>query len=128
MMTVLVANRGEIARRVFRTAKKMGLRTVAVHSDADAEAPFVREADLAVRIGPPPARDSSLNVPSVIAAARESEAPLVHPGYGFLSEQAGFAEAVAAAGMTFVGPSPDVLRRLGDKAAAKGAAERAGVP
>src|SRR2546423_10258625 len=106
MMTVLVANRGEIARRVFRTAKKMGLRTVAVHSDADAEAPFVREADLAVRIGPPPARDSYLNVPSVIAAARESEATLVHPGYGFLSEQAGVPQAVPPAGICLLAPPP----------------------
>jgi len=128
MMTVLVANRGEIARRIFRTAKRMGLRTVAVYSDADADAPFVREADAAIRIGPAPARDSYLNVASVVAAARESDAALIHPGYGFLSEQAAFAEALAAAGMTFVGPSPDVLRRLGDKAEAKAAAERAGVP
>ena len=128
MMTVLVANRGEIARRIFRTAKRMGLRTVAVYSDADADAPFVREADAAIRIGPAPARDSYLNIASVIAAARESDARLIHPGYGFLSEQAAFAEAVAAAGLTFVGPSPEVLRRLGDKAEAKAAAERAGVP
>jgi acetyl-CoA/propionyl-CoA carboxylase, biotin carboxylase, biotin carboxyl carrier protein len=128
MMTVLVANRGEIARRIFRTAKRMGLRTVAVFSDADADAPFVREADTAIRIGPAPARDSYLNIPSVVAAARESDAGLIHPGYGFLSERAVFAEAVAAAGLTFVGPSPDVLRTLGDKAEAKAAAERAGVP
>ena len=128
MMTVLVANRGEIARRIFRTAKRMGLRTVAVYSDADADAPFVREADAAIRIGPAPARDSYLNIASVIAAARESDARLIHPGYGFLSEQAAFAEAVAAAGITFVGPSPEVLRRVGDKAEAKAAAERAGVP
>jgi acetyl-CoA/propionyl-CoA carboxylase biotin carboxyl carrier protein len=128
MMTVLVANRGEIARRIFRTAKRMGLRTVAVYSDADAAAPFVREADRAIRIGPAPARDSYLNIASIVAAARESGARLIHPGYGFLSEQAQFAEAVAAAGMTFVGPSPEVLRRLGDKAAAKDAAEGAGVP
>ena len=128
MTTVLVANRGEIARRVFRSAKRMGLRTVAVYSDADETAPFVHEADTAIRIGPAPARDSYLNVASIVAAARESDARLIHPGYGFLSEQAPFAEAVAAAGMTFVGPSPDVLRRLGDKAEAKAAAERAGVP
>ena len=128
MMTVLVANRGEIARRVFRTAKRMGLRTVAVYSDADASAPFVHEADTAIRIGPAPARDSYLNIGSIVAAARQSDARLIHPGYGFLSEQAPFAEAVTAAGMTFVGPSPEVLRRLGDKAEAKAAAERAGVP
>jgi acetyl-CoA/propionyl-CoA carboxylase biotin carboxyl carrier protein len=126
--TVLVANRGEIARRVLRTAKRMGLRTVAVYSDADATAPFVREADRAVRIGPAAPRDSYLNVASIVAAARESDVRLIHPGYGFLSEQAPFAEAVAAAGMTFVGPGPEVLRTLGDKARAKAAAERAGVP
>ena len=96
MMTVLVANRGEIARRVFRTAKRMGLRTVAVYSDADATAPFVREADTAVRIGAAPARDSYLNAGSILAAARESDARLIHPGYGFLSERAEFAEAVAS--------------------------------
>ena len=128
MMTVLVANRGEIARRVFRTAKRMGLRTVAVYSDADVNAPFVREADTAIRIGAAPARDSYLNVGSILAAARESDAELIHPGYGFLAERSEFAEAVAAAGLTFVGPSAAVLRVLGDKAAAKAAAERAGVP
>jgi acetyl-CoA/propionyl-CoA carboxylase biotin carboxyl carrier protein len=128
MMTVLVANRGEIARRVFRTARRMGLRTVAVYSDADAEAPFVREADTAIRIGAAPAHDSYLNAGSILAAARECGAGLIHPGYGFLSERAEFAEAVAAAGLTFVGPSPAVLRMLGDKAAAKAAAEHAGVP
>ena len=106
----------------------MGLRTVAVYSDADASAPFVREADTAIRIGAAPARDSYLNVGSILAAARESDARLIHPGYGFLSERAEFADAVAAAGFTFVGPSAAVLRVLGDKAAAKAAAERAGVP
>jgi len=126
--SVLVANRGEIARRVFRTATRMGLRTVAVYSDADATAPFVREADSAIRIGPAAARDSYLNIASIVAAARDSDARLIHPGYGFLAEQALFAESVAAAGMTFVGPTPDVLRILGDKAEAKAAAERAGVP
>ena len=128
MMTVLVANRGEIARRVFRTAKRMGLRTVAVYSDADASAPFVGEADTSIRIGAAPARDSYLNIGNILAAARESGAGLVHPGYGFLSERAEFAEAVAAAGLTFVGPSAEVLRVLGDKAAAKTVAERCGVP
>ena len=128
MMTVLVANRGEIARRIFRTTKRMGLRSVAVYSDADAGAPFVREADVAIRIGAAPARDSYLNIPSIVAAAREADATLIHPGYGFLSEQAAFAETVAAAGLTFVGPSPEVLRRIGDKAEAKAVAEQAGVP
>ena len=128
MMTVLVANRGEIARRIFRTAKRVGYRTVAVYSDADAAAPFVSDADLAIRIGPAAARESYLDAERVIAAAREAGADLVHPGYGFLAEQAAFAAAVAAAGMTFVSPSPEVLARLGDKAEAKAAAERAGVP
>ncbi len=128
MMTVLVANRGEIARRIFRTAKRMGLRTVAVYSDADASAPFVHEADMAIRIGSAAARDSYLNIGSVLAAAREGDARLIHPGYGFLSERPEFADAVAAAGLAFVGPSAEVLRVLGDKAAAKSAAERAGVP
>src|SRR5207253_1818817 len=92
MMTVLVANRGEIARRIFRTAKRMGLRTVAVYSDADAGAPFVREADIAIRIGAAPARDSYLNIPSIVAAAREANATLIHPGYGFLSARAAFGD------------------------------------
>ena len=128
MMTVLIANRGEIARRIIRTAVRMGLRTVAVYSDADAGAPFVGEADTAIRIGPAPAGESYLNIEAVVAAARASGADLVHPGYGFLSEQAGFAEALAAAGLVFVGPTPAALRLLGDKAAAKEAAERAGLP
>jgi len=128
MMTVLVANRGEIARRVIRTARQMGLRTVAVYSDADAGLPFVAEADTAIRIGPAPAVESYLSTARIIAAAREAGADLVHPGYGFLSERADFAEAVAAAGLRFVGPSPAVLRSVGDKAAAKTIAQAAGVP
>ncbi|HVR89061.1 MAG TPA: biotin carboxylase N-terminal domain-containing protein [Candidatus Limnocylindria bacterium] len=128
MMTVLVANRGEIARRIFRTAKRMGFRTVAVYSDADATAPFVSDADLAIRIGPAAARESYLDAERVIAAAGEAGADLIHPGYGFLAEQAIFATAVAAAGMTFVGPSAETLTQLGDKAGAKAAAERAGLP
>ncbi len=128
MTTLLVANRGEIARRVFRTARRMGIRTVAIYSDADARAPFVREADAAVRIGPAPARDSYLAIDRIVAAARETGAELIHPGYGFLSEQAAFAEAVEAAGLRFVGPPADVLRLAGDKTAAKEAADRAGVP
>ncbi|HEY8655952.1 MAG TPA: biotin carboxylase N-terminal domain-containing protein [Candidatus Limnocylindria bacterium] len=128
MMTVLVANRGEIARRVIRTARRMGLRTVAVHSDADAGLPFVAEAHRAIRIGAAPAGESYLDAGRIVAAARESGATLVHPGYGFLSERAEFAERVAAAGLRFVGPSPDVLRRVGDKAQAKAIAQAAGVP
>ncbi|HUQ16605.1 MAG TPA: biotin carboxylase N-terminal domain-containing protein [Candidatus Saccharimonadales bacterium] len=128
MMTVLVANRGEIARRVIRTARRMGLRPVAVYSDADAALPFVTEADAAIRIGAAPAGESYLDPSRVIAAAVESGAGLVHPGYGFLSERGDFAAAVAAAGLRFVGPSPAVLRQVGDKAQAKAIAEAAGVP
>jgi acetyl/propionyl-CoA carboxylase alpha subunit len=126
--TLLVANRGEIARRIFRTACRMGLRTVAVYSDADAGLPFVREADVAIRIGPAPAAESYLAIDRVIAAAREAKAELIHPGYGFLSERPQFASAVDAAGMRFVGPPPRVLQSLGDKAEAKAIAERAKVP
>jgi acetyl/propionyl-CoA carboxylase alpha subunit len=126
--TLLVANRGEIARRIFRTAKRMGMRTVAVHSDADAGLPFVREADAAQRIGPPPPRDSYLAINRIIQAARESGAELIHPGYGFLAESPAFAHAVAAAGMRFVGPRAEVMKSLGDKAEAKAIAERAQVP
>lgn len=128
MTTLLVANRGEIARRIFRTARRMGMRTVAVYSDADAGLPFVREADAALRIGPGPAPESYLAIDRVIAAAREAKAELVHPGYGFLAERPEFASAVDAAGMRFVGPPPSVLRSLGDKAEAKAIAERAKVP
>ena len=128
MTTLLVANRGEIARRIFRTASRMGMRTVAVYSDADAALPFVREADIAIRIGPAPAPESYLAIDRVIAAAREAKADLVHPGYGFLAERPEFASAVDAAGIRFVGPPPSVLRSLGDKAEAKAIAERAKVP
>jgi acetyl/propionyl-CoA carboxylase alpha subunit len=126
--TLLVANRGEIARRIFRTAKRMGMRTVAVYSDADAALPFVREADVALRIGPAPAAESYLAIDRVIAAAREAKAELVHPGYGFLAERPDFASAVDAAGLSFVGPPPSVLQSLGDKAEAKAIAERVKVP
>jgi acetyl/propionyl-CoA carboxylase alpha subunit len=126
--TLLVANRGEIARRIFRTARRMGMRTVAVYSDADAGLPFVREADAAIRIGPAPASESYLAIDRVVAAAREAKADLVHPGYGFLSERPEFASAVDAAGMRFVGPPPSVLQSLGDKAKAKAIAGHAKVP
>jgi len=126
--TLLVANRGEIARRIIRTAKRMGMRTVAVYSDADAALPFVREADAGVRIGPAPARDSYLATDRIIAAALQTRAQLVHPGYGFLAERPEFATAVEAAGLRFVGPPANVLAALGDKAEAKAIAERAGVP
>ena len=128
MTTILVANRGEIARRIFRTARRLGMRTVAVYSDGDAGLPFIREADVALRIGPAPATESYLAIDRVIEAAREAKADLVHPGYGFLAERPEFASAVDAAGMRFVGPIPTVLVSLGDKAEAKTIAERANVP
>src|SRR5262247_3501623 len=125
---LLIANRGEIACRVIRTARRMGIATVAVHSDADAKARHVAMADEAVRIGPAPARESYLSIDSVIEAARRSGAEAIHPGYGFLSENAAFAEACASAGLTFVGPPASAIRAMGDKAAAKALMEKAGVP
>jgi acetyl/propionyl-CoA carboxylase alpha subunit len=126
--TLLVANRGEIARRIFRTARRMGIRTVSVYSDADAGLPFVREADASIRVGPGLSSESYLAIDRVIAAAREAKAELIHPGYGFLAERPEFASAVDAAGMRFVGPPARVLQSLGDKAEAKAIAERAKVP
>ena len=125
---LLVANRGEIALRVMRTAREMGIATVAVYSDADAGAPHVRFADEAVRIGPAPARESYLVIAALLDAARITGAHAIHPGYGFLSENAAFAEAVADAGLVFVGPPASVIRALGSKQAAKRLAEQAGVP
>jgi acetyl/propionyl-CoA carboxylase alpha subunit len=125
---VLVANRGEIALRVMRTCRAMGISTVAVCSDADADAPFVRFADEAVRIGAPPARESYLVIPSLLEAARRTGAQAIHPGYGFLSENPLFAEAVADAGLVFIGPPAHVIRALGSKQAAKRLAQKAGVP
>ncbi|MEN3161534.1 acetyl-CoA carboxylase biotin carboxylase subunit [Tistrella mobilis] len=125
---VLIANRGEIALRVHRACQEMGIRTVAVHSTADADAMHVRLADESVCIGPAPARNSYLNIPAIIAAAEITGAEAVHPGYGFLSENAQFAEIVEAHGLTFIGPTPDHIRLMGDKIEAKRAARELGLP
>jgi 3-methylcrotonyl-CoA carboxylase alpha subunit len=126
--TLLIANRGEIACRVIRTARAMGLRSVAVYSEADRGAMHVAEADEAVLLGPARARDSYLNIERVIEAARRSGAEAVHPGYGFLSENAGFAQACADAGLVFVGPTADMMIAMGSKSGSKALMERAGVP
>jgi len=124
---ILIANRGEIACRIARTCQRLGIAAATVHSDADRGALHVREVGESVHIGPAPASESYLNIEAVIAAAKAVGADAVHPGYGFLSENAAFAEAVTAAGLTFIGPAPAVLRQFGDKAAAKAAAVAAGV-
>ena len=126
--SLLIANRGEIALRILRTARRLGLRTVAVHSDADTHAWHVAAADTAVRIGPSPAAGSYLCIDAILAAARATGAEAVHPGYGFLAENAGFAEACEACGLVFVGPPAAAIRAMGDKAAAKALMQRAGVP
>ena len=125
---LLVANRGEIALRIIRACRELGIETVAVYSDADLNAPHVRAADRAIRIGPPPAGESYLKIDAVLDAARTSGADAVHPGYGFLSERAEFAEACAAAGLTFVGPPAAAIARMGSKIGARALMEQAGVP
>ncbi|HXJ22803.1 MAG TPA: acetyl-CoA carboxylase biotin carboxylase subunit [Polyangia bacterium] len=125
---VLIANRGEIALRVIRACREMGLRSVAVHSTADTDALHVRFADEKVCIGPPPARSSYLSIPAIISAAEVSRADAVHPGYGFLAENAHFAEVVKKCGLHWIGPQPEVMRKMGDKVSARAAMEQAGVP
>ncbi len=125
---VLIANRGEIALRIHRACKEMGISTVAVHSEADRGAMWVRLADESVCIGPAPAAKSYLNIPSIIAAAEITGAQAIHPGYGFLAENARFAEIIEAHGMTFIGPKPDHIRIMGDKITAKQAVKDAGIP
>ena len=126
--SMLIANRGEIAVRVIRAAQELGIRTIAVHSAADQNSLHVRLADEAVNIGPPQAAKSYLNVEAILAAAKTTGAQAIHPGYGFLSENAGFADAVRTAGIAFIGPSGDVIRAMGDKASARHAAMLAKVP
>ena len=125
---ILIANRGEIALRINRACKEMGILTVAVHSTADADAMHVRLADESVCIGPPPSAQSYLNIPSIIAACEITGAEAIHPGYGFLSENARFAEIVTEHGITFIGPRPEHIRLMGDKIAAKAAVKALGIP
>ncbi len=125
---ILIANRGEIALRVQRACRELGIKTVVVHSQADTEAKYVKLADESVCIGPPPSRDSYLNIPAIISAAEVTDAEAIHPGYGFLSENADFAERVEKSGFVFIGPRPDSIRLMGDKVSAKDAMKKAGVP
>jgi acetyl-CoA carboxylase biotin carboxylase subunit len=125
---ILIANRGEIALRVLRACRELGVRTVAVHSEADTEAKYVKLADESVCIGPPQSALSYLNVPSIIAAAEVTDAEAIHPGYGFLSENADFADRVEQSGFVFIGPRADTIRLMGDKVSAKDAMKEAGVP
>ncbi|HZM34565.1 MAG TPA: acetyl-CoA carboxylase biotin carboxylase subunit [Burkholderiales bacterium] len=125
---ILIANRGEIALRIQRACREMGIRTVVVHSEADTEAKYVKLADESVCIGPPPAASSYLNIPAIISAAEVTDAQAIHPGYGFLSENADFAEKVERSGFVFIGPRPENIRLMGDKVSAKQAMTKAGVP
>ncbi|HZR03715.1 MAG TPA: acetyl-CoA carboxylase biotin carboxylase subunit [Burkholderiales bacterium] len=125
---ILIANRGEIALRVQRACRELGIKTVAVHSEADSDAKYVRLADESVCIGPPPSAQSYLNIPAIISAAEVTDAEAIHPGYGFLSENADFAERVEKSGFVFIGPRPETIRLMGDKVSAKNAMIKAGVP
>ncbi len=125
---ILIANRGEIALRILRACRELGIRTVAVHSEADTEAKYVRLADESVCIGPAPSGQSYLNIPAIISAAEVTDAEAIHPGYGFLSENADFAERVERSGFVFIGPRPETITLMGDKVSAKDAMKAAGVP
>ena len=125
---ILIANRGEIALRIQRACREMGIRTVVVHSEADREAKYVKLADESVCIGPAPSSQSYLNMPAIISAAEVTDAEAIHPGYGFLSENADFAERVEKSGFVFIGPRPESIRLMGDKVSAKHAMIKAGVP
>ena len=125
---ILIANRGEIALRIQRACREMGIKTVAVHSEADAEAKYVKLADESVCIGPAPSDKSYLNIPAIISAAEVTDSEAIHPGYGFLSENADFAERVEKSGFVFIGPRPETIRLMGDKVNAKNAMKKAGVP
>ncbi len=128
LQKILIANRGEIALRIHRACRELGIATVAIHSTADEDAMHVRLADESVCIGPPPAAESYLNIPAIIAACEITGADAVHPGYGFLAENAKFAEIVREHGIVFIGPEPEHIRLMGDKIAAKRAMREAGVP
>src|SRR3979490_3458800 len=125
---ILIANRGEIALRIQRACREMGIRTVVVHSEADTEAKYVKVADESVSIGPPPAASSYLNRPAIISTAEVTDAEAIHPGYGFLSENADFAERVERSGFTFIGPTPHARRTMGENVGAKQAMIKSGVP
>ncbi|MGH8370849.1 MAG: biotin carboxylase N-terminal domain-containing protein, partial [Gammaproteobacteria bacterium] len=125
---VVIANRGEIALRILRACRELGIKTVAVHSTADRDLKHVLLADESVCIGPPASADSYLNMPAIISAAEVTDAVAIHPGYGFLAENADFAERVESSGFIFIGPRPDTIRLMGDKVSAKHAMNKAGVP
>src|SRR5262245_26893146 len=125
---ILIANRGEVALRIQRACRELGIKTVVVHSEADRDAKYVKLADESVCIGPAPSGASYLNVPAIISAAEVTDAEAVHPGYGFLAENADFAERVAQSGFVFIGPRADTIRLLGDKVSAKAAMKKAGLP
>ena len=125
---ILIANRGEIALRIQRACRELGIKTVVVHSEADADAKYVKLADESVCIGPPQSTQSYLNIPGIISAAEVTDAEAIHPGYGFLAENADFAERVEQSGFVFIGPRPDTIRLMGDKVSAKQAMKKAGLP